>query len=230
MQYSVHYQIVILNLFIVFVATDDENVTQSIDLAERKVLSLKNVRYPILQNNVTINSDVQQPFQINADAEQIFLPIIPKNYHPDRVLERLETANEEYRPYLLDFSAYILKPFKFDYTKVLAQARDIGRQISHPTADPGIVQYNVPNPRPESSSSHSSSINGIVSVSKPSAVTRNFGSSSSDQQNVGAYETGQTPHFEGLHRVPQYYREYMRLLCRYMNTCVKFILFNFRIR
>lgn len=208
MRYFVYYQIVLLNLFIVLVASDDQNVTESIDLAERKVLSLKNVRYPILQSNVTIHSDSKQPFLINADAEQIFLPIIPKNYHPDRVLERLETSNEEYRPYLLDFSAYILKPFKFDYTKVLAQARDIGRQISQPTADPTILQHNEPNPRSEGSSSHSSSINGIVSISKPSAVTRNFGSSSGDQQNFGAYETVQTPHFEGLHRVPQYYRKY----------------------
>lgn len=206
MQCSVHYQIVLLNLLIVLVASDDQNVTQSIDVAERKVLSLKNVRYPILQSNVTINSDAKQPFLINTDAEQIFLPIVPKNYHPDRVLERLETANEEYRPYLLDFSAYILKPFKFDYTKVLAQARDIGRQISHPTADPAIGQYHQPNSKPESSSSQSSSINGIVAVSKPSAVTRNYGSG--DQQNFGAYETVQTPHFEGLHRVPEYYRKY----------------------
>lgn len=228
MQYSVHYHIVFLNLLIVFVVSEDQNVTaQSVDLAERKVLSLKNVRYPILQSNVTVNSDVKQPFQINADAEQIFLPIVPRNYHPDRVLERLETTNKEYRPYLLDFSAYILKPFEFDYTKVLAQARNIGRQISHPTADPAILQHNEPNlRRPEGSSSHSSSINGIVSVSKPSAVTQSFGSSSGDQQIVDTYESGQTPHFEGLHRVPQYYRKYIHVvLLIYMNSCM-LILFH----
>lgn len=121
--------LILILVFLRVVTANNGNNTVNDEPTVRNVLSLKNINYPISDNNITVKSELKRPLIINVDSEPIFLPLNPKNYHLDKVLERLQLDDDKSSQTntndnsLLNFSAYVLKPFKFDYAKVFAQAR-----------------------------------------------------------------------------------------------------------
>lgn len=164
----------------------------SISNSTTEYVPLSKTNTPIVQSNVTIagESAKQQPFIINPDAEQIFLPLTPQNYHPDKVLERFtaEAQQDELNPFLQDLRPYILKPFIFDYTKALAEARETAKKQIFVT-QPSLVGRVVSQQQPE----HGSPINGILSIS-------------SHQQQDGGFDVQSQinkPQFAALQYQPQ---------------------------
>lgn len=159
----------------IVIASHGNETVNEISTTVRNVLSLKNNNYPIGDTNITVKSELKRPLIINVDSEPIFLPLNPNNYHPDKVLERLQLDNGKNSQSntndnsLLNFSAYVVKPLKFDYAKVFAQARanaqnqDFGQSFSFTTLPP---------------------------------------------PKFNGYNTGQLPHFEGLHYQPQFKSKY----------------------
>lgn len=184
-------------VFSIGINCNDNNSTENVPL------SLKNVHYPIVQSNVTVNGNgdgeaKQPPFLINPDAEQIFLPLPPQNYHPDKVLERFVAAPQDdaINPYLNDLSPYILKPFVFDYTKALADAREKAKKQVFVTQPSFGEIHHRNNHHPEHGSLP---INGILSIS-------------SQQQDGGnGYFQSQInkPQFAALQYQPQFSRKFM---------------------
>lgn len=109
------------------VKSESESHTQG---SKYKSLKLKNINpHQTLSNisNVPPYNSTEYPEE-NPDAEQIFLPLDGRHIHSDKVLERLAATNAPslmgttFDEALLDFSAYLTKPFVFDYSKALNDA------------------------------------------------------------------------------------------------------------
>lgn len=98
--------------------------------SKSRTISLKNANPNLVVLNITSApyQNVTDQTEINPDSEQISLPNNRNNNNSDKVLERLilNTTQNNLGPnfdeVLLDFSAYLTKPFVFDYTKALNEA------------------------------------------------------------------------------------------------------------
>ena len=94
-----------------------------------------------IRNVSEIKKEIKKP-KINPDAESIFLPINGNSYHPEKVLERIQTYTDHKNRNsnnLLNFDAYILKPFNFDYSKVFSSsATPVAQPLSSKSPAKGI--------------------------------------------------------------------------------------------
>lgn len=91
-------------------------------------LKLKNnnyTKYLSIENNSAIVIPEKDP-----DSEQIFLPLNGHNYHPDKILERLnvdpkinvyDDSSDASKPFnFLNFEPYIVKPLNVEYSQIFS--------------------------------------------------------------------------------------------------------------
>lgn len=113
----------ILLLFVINVASPAKQIR-----SRNRSISLKNVNPNVIVLNITSApyQNLTDQIEVNPDSEQIAHN--GRNLDSDRVLERLtlstprSTLGASFDEALLDFSAYLTKPFVFDYSKALSEA------------------------------------------------------------------------------------------------------------